>query len=425
MNTNQLYDLFLKCNGVSTDTRSIKKNSLFFSLKGENFDGNDYALEALNKGAKYAVIDNNKLKNSKFIQVNDVLTSLQLLSACHRTKLKNTTIIALTGSNGKTTTKELIHSVLSEKYKTVSTLGNLNNHIGVPLSLLKINKDSNFAVIEMGANHIGEIKTLCEIAMPDFGLITNYGHAHLEGFGGFEGVVKGKSEMFDYLTQNYGHIILNNDDLIQIENCKGDLAITFGEKEDSEFIYKYKKEEDILIIQNDDDKYKCEIYGDYNFSNIAASITIGKFLDLSSSKIHQGLISFKNDSNRSEVINYGNNKLYLDAYNDNPTSMKAAISNFENNIINNKILILGDMFELGNYSSKEHQKIIDFIDKKDYLKVYLVGENFFDCQTQSKYFEKFKSTEEMSKSVKLIDFNLTNILIKGSRGIGLEKLIKD
>ncbi len=290
---------------------------------------------------------------------------------------------------------------------------------------MDINDDVDIAVIEMGANHIGEIKTLCEIAMPDFGLITNYGHAHLEGFGGFEGVVKGKSEMFDYLTQNYGHIILNNDDIIQIENCKGDLAITFGEKEDSEFIYKYKKEENVLIIQNDDDKYKCEIYGDYNFSNIAASITIGKFLDLSSSEIQKGLISFKNDSNRSEVINYGNNKLYLDAYNANPTSMKAAISNFENNILNNKILILGDMFELGDYSSKEHQKIIDFIDNKDYLKVYLVGENFYDCQTQSKYFERFKSTEEMLKSVKLIDFSLTNILIKGSRGIGLEKLIKD
>ena len=426
MDTKKLHSLFASSAGVSIDTRKISKDEIYFSLKGDNFDGNKFALEAIKKGAKFSVVDDIKLKNAndKIIYVEDTLKSLQELSNYHRS-LFDTKVIGITGSNGKTTTKNLIYSILSQSYGVIKTKGNLNNHIGVPLSLLDINDDVDIAVIEMGANHIGEIKTLCEIAMPDFGLITNYGHAHLEGFGGFEGVIKGKSEMFDYLTQNYGHIILNNDDIIQIENCKGDLAITFGEKEDSEFIYKYKKEENVLIIQDDEYKYKCEIYGDYNFSNIAASITIGKFFDLSSSEIQKGLISFKNDSNRSEVINYGNNKLYLDAYNANPTSMKAAISNFENNILNNKILILGDMFELGDYSSIEHQKIIDFIDNKDYLKVYLVGENFYDCQTQSNYFERFKSTEEMLKSVKLIDFSLTNILIKGSRGIGLEKLIKD
>jgi UDP-N-acetylmuramoyl-tripeptide--D-alanyl-D-alanine ligase len=426
VDTKKLHSLFTSSSGVSIDTRKISKNEIFFSLKGDNFDGNKFALEAIKKGAKFSIVDDKKLKDidDRIIYVDDTLKALQEISNYHRS-LFDTKVIGVTGSNGKTTTKNLIYSILSESYNVIKTKGNFNNHIGVPLSLLQIKDDIDIAIIEMGANHIGEIKTLCEIAMPDFGLITNYGYAHLEGFGGFEAVIKGKSEIFDYLTQNYGHIILNNDDSIQLENCKGDLAITYGQKVDSEFIFKYKKEDDFLLIENDGDKYKCEIYGDYNFSNIAASITIGKFLDLSSTEIQKGLISFKNDSNRSEIINYGNNKLYLDAYNANPSSMKAAISNFENIIADNKILILGDMFELGNYSNEEHQKIIDFIDNKDYIKVYLVGENFYHCNAKSNYFERYRSTEEMSKSIKIKDFNSTNILIKGSRGLGLEKLILD
>ena len=424
MDTKKLHSLFASSTGVSIDTRKINNDEIFFSLKGDNFDGNNFALEALKKGAKFSIVDNEELKNrnDKIIYVEDVLDSLQKLSNYHRS-LFDTKVIGITGSNGKTTTKNLIYSILSQSYNVIKTRGNLNNHIGVPLSLLDINDNIDIAVIEMGANHIGEIKTLCEISMPDFGLITNYGYAHLEGFGGFEGVIKGKSEIFDYLTQNYGHIILNNDDILQHENCKGDLAITYGQKEDSEYIYRYKKEDKFLLLENDIDKYKCEIYGDYNFPNIAASITIGKFLDIPSNKIQKGLISFKNDSNRSEILDYGNNKLFLDAYNANPSSMKAAILNFENNISENKILILGDMFELGDHSSKEHQKIINLIENRNYLKVYLVGENFYDCKTQSKYFERYKSTEEMLRHIKLKDFNTTNILIKGSRGIGLENLI--
>ena len=424
MDTKKLHSLFTSSTGVSIDTRKISKDEIFFSLKGDSFDGNKFALEAINKGAKFSVVDDEKLKdiNEKIIYVKDALKALQELSNYHRS-LFDTKVIGITGSNGKTTTKNLIYSILSQSYTVIKTEGNLNNHIGVPISLLDINNDVEIAVIEMGANHVGEIKTLCEIAMPDFGLITNYGLAHLEGFGGFEGVVKGKTEMFNYLTQNYGHIILNNDDDLQIENCKGDLAITYGQKEDSEYIFKYKKDPNFLSIENDGDKYKCEIYGDYNYANIAASITIGKFLDLSSSEIQKGLNLFKNDSNRSEIISFGNNTVYLDAYNANPTSMKAAISNFENNTPNNKILVLGDMHELGDYSKIEHQKIIDFIDNKDYLKVYLVGENFYNCNTQSNYFETYKSSKEMSKTVKLIDNNSTNILIKGSRGLELESLI--
>ncbi|MDC3297710.1 Mur ligase family protein, partial [Flavobacteriaceae bacterium] len=228
MDTKKLHSLFASSTGVSIDTRKISKDEIYFSLKGDNFDGNKFALEAIKKGAKFSIVDDIKLKNAndKIIYVENTLKSLQELSNYHRS-LFDTKVIGITGSNGKTTTKNLIYSILSQSYAVIKTKGNLNNHIGVPLSLLDIKDDVDIAVIEMGANHIGEIKTLCEIAMPDFGLITNYGHAHLEGFGGFEGVIKGKSEMFDYLTQNYGHIILNNDDIIQIENCKGDLAITF------------------------------------------------------------------------------------------------------------------------------------------------------------------------------------------------------
>ncbi|MBT7545948.1 MAG: UDP-N-acetylmuramoyl-tripeptide--D-alanyl-D-alanine ligase, partial [Cryomorphaceae bacterium] len=261
VDTKKLHSLFTSSSGVSIDTRKISKNEIFFSLKGDNFDGNKFALEAIKKGAKFSIVDDKKLKDidDRIIYVDDTLKALQEISNYHRS-LFDTKVIGVTGSNGKTTTKNLIYSILSESYNVIKTKGNFNNHIGVPLSLLQIKDDIDIAIIEMGANHIGEIKTLCEIAMPDFGLITNYGYAHLEGFGGFEAVIKGKSEIFDYLTQNYGHIILNNDDSIQLENCKGDLAITYGQKVDSEFIFKYKKEDDFLLIENDGDKYKCEIY---------------------------------------------------------------------------------------------------------------------------------------------------------------------
>ena len=275
----------------------------------------------------------------------------------------------------------------------------------------------------MGANHIGEIKSLCEIAQPDLGLITNYGMAHLEGFGGFKGVIEGKTEMFEYLTQNYGHIILNNDDDLQIKNCKGDLAVTFGEKLDSEFVYNYLKLDDKLIIKSDDYEFRSGIYGDFNFSNLASSITIGKFFDLTNDEIQIGLDLFENDSNRSEIIKFGSNRIFLDAYNANPTSIKAAILNFEKEITANKILVLGDMFELGKYSDKEHQNIVDLIDYKNYIKVYLVGNNFYKCKTEEIKIEKFQSLDEMTKSVNLNDFDSMNILIKGSRGIGLEKLV--
>ena len=424
MDTKKLYSLFTSSSGVSIDTRNLISNQIFFSLKGENFNGNHFALEALDKGASYSIIDDKSIldKSPNLIYVENSLKALQDLSSYHRSQY-DTKIIGITGSNGKTTTKNLIYSILSQKYNVVKTKGNLNNHIGVPLSLFDIKEEVDIAIIEMGANHVGEIENLCEIAMPDIGLITNYGKAHLEGFGGFEGVIKGKTEMFDYLTQNYGHIILNNDDKLQVENCKGDLAVTFGEKQDSEFTFDYIKRDNQLILKSEDYEFRSNIYGDYNFSNIASSVSIGKFLDLTNEEIQKGLDVFKNDSNRSEIIQFGSNKIYLDAYNANPTSMKASISNFDKEVISNKVLVLGDMFELGEYSDKEHQDIVDLIDNKNYKKVYLVGNIFFNCKSKEVHIEKFKSLDEMSKSINLNDLHSMNILIKGSRGIGLEKLL--
>ena len=420
MNTNQLYDLFLKCNGVSTDTRSIKKNSLFFSLKGENFDGNDYALEALNKGAKYAVIDNNKLKNPKFIQVNDVLTSLQLLSACHRTKLKNTTIIALTGSNGKTTTKELIHSVLSEKYKTVSTLGNLNNHIGVPLSLLKINKDSNFAVIEMGANHIGEIAFLTDLVKPDYGYITNFGKAHLEGFGGMKGVIKGKTELYNWLIENNKPILINSDDEIQ-KKFTNSQSILFGKKIQSQFVFK-EFNEDFVSVGFNELKIKSKLIGSYNFNNIIAAISFGLYFKIDIKSIQNAIENYTPKNNRSEVLNTKDKKIILDAYNANPTSMRLAIDSFFK-LSGSKALILADMLELGIYSNDEHLEIINHLEKENTGKTYLVGEEFYKLKKESNAISFYKTKNELILEISNNKILEKNILIKGSRAMKMEELI--
>ena len=398
---------------------------MYFSLKGDNFDGNVFAMEAIEKGAKFSIVDDLEQKDihDNVVYVENSLKALQDLSNHHRS-LFDTKVIGITGSNGKTTTKNLIYSILSQKYNVIKTKGNLNNHIGVPLSLLNIEDDIDVAIIEMGANHIGEIKRLCEIAMPDIGLITNYGYAHLEGFGSFEGVIKGKTEMYEYLTENYGHIIINNDDKLQVENCKGDLAVTFGSTKDSEFMFDYKKDNSSLKLKIDGYEFNSNLFGEYNFSNLASSITIGKFLDLSNKEIQEGLDKFLNDSNRSEILNFDSNKIYLDAYNANPSSMLAAISNFENINIINRVLILGDMYELGEYSDQEHQKIVDFVLDKDYSKVYLVGDNFSKCNTKGGYFFKFSNTNELAESDSFKSLKNMNILVKGSRGVSLEELFK-
>lgn len=420
MNTDRLYDIFLKSNGVSTDTRSIKKGSLFFSLKGKNFDGNDYALEAINKGAKYAVIDNNKLKNPNFIRVNDVLTSLQLLSAFHRTKLENTTIIALTGSNGKTTTKELIHSVLSEKYKTVSTLGNLNNHIGVPLSLLKINKDSNFAVIEMGANHIGEIAFLTDLVKPDYGYITNFGKAHLEGFGGIKGVIKGKTELYNWLIENNKPILINSDDETQSKFTNSQ-SILFGKKINSQFVFK-EFSKDFISVGYNEYKIKSKLIGSYNFYNIIAAISFGLYFKIDIKSIINAIENYTPKNNRSEILHIKDKKIILDAYNANPTSMKLAIDSFFK-LSGSKALILADMLELGVYSKDEHQEIINHLEKENTGKTYLVGEEFYKLKSESNSISFYKTKNELILEISNSKILEKNILIKGSRAMKMEELI--
>ena len=424
MDIQNLYSQFQSSNGVSIDSRSIKKDEIFFSIKGENFDGNNFALDALDKGAKLSIVDDPKLKNEndKIIFVENSLKELQNLSRYNRSKY-DVKVIGLTGSNGKTTTKNLICNIVSQKYNTLCTYGNLNNHIGVPLTLLNIKPETEIAVIEMGANHIGEIENLCQICMPDIGLITNFGSAHLEGFGDLKGVIKGKTELYKYLIKNYGHIIINNDDSIQKEECKTDLYSSFGKDKSSDFVFEYTKELDKLVLLNDNYRFSCKIYGTYNFPNIASAISIGRFLDLDSDQIQTGLTKFQTEENRSEVLQYQGNTIYLDAYNANPTSMIAAIDNFNKEIEDNKIVILGDMLELGNFSKDEHKKIIDLLHKMEIESVYLVGKNFSSINISDSRFKKFNDTEQLIRGLDLTKIKNKNILIKGSRSIGLEKLI--
>jgi len=424
MDIQNLYSQFQSSNGVSIDSRSIKKDEIFFSIKGENFDGNNFALDALDKGAKLSIVDDPKLKNEndKIIFVENSLKELQNLSRYNRSKY-DVKVIGLTGSNGKTTTKNLIYNIVSQKYNTLCTDGNLNNHIGVPLTLLNIKPETEIAVIEMGANHIGEIENLCQICMPDIGLITNFGSAHLEGFGDLKGVIKGKTELYKYLIKNYGHIIINNDDSIQKEECKTDLYSSFGKDKSSDFVFEYTKELDKLVLLNDNYRFSCKIYGTYNFPNIASAISIGRFLDLDSDQIQTGLTKFQTEENRSEVLQYEGNTIYLDAYNANPTSMIAAIDNFNKEIKDNKIVILGDMLELGNFSKDEHEKIIDLLHKMEIESVYLVGKNFSSINISDSRFKKFNDTEQLIKGLDLTKIKNKSILIKGSRSIGLEKLI--
>lgn len=420
MTINQLYELFLNCNGVSTDTRSIEEGNLFFCLKGNNFDGNDYASEALLKGAKQVVVDNNSLNNAKFIKVDNVLNSLQLLSTYHRSKLKKTTIIALTGSNGKTTTKELIDGVLKKKFKTISTLGNLNNHIGVPLTLLKIKKDSEFAIIEMGANHIGEIAFLTNLIKPDLGYITNFGKAHLEGFGGVNGVIKGKSELYNWLIKNKKPILINTSDIEQINFIKSN-SITFGIKNDANYIFKKNNLGDFISVFYEKVQINSNLIGDYNFTNIAAAISLGLYFDINVSSIKNAIESYIPKNNRSEVLFNNDKKIILDAYNANPTSMNLAIDSFLK-LEGSKALILGDMFELGQYSNKEHEEIINRLEKEN-NKTFLVGNEFYKLKKESNKVLFFKDKEGLIKEIfdkKIIE---KNILIKGSRGMKMEDIV--
>ena len=425
MTVQEIHDLFLNCTSVSIDTRKIDSNSLFVAIKGENFDANTFALDALNKGAKYVIIDNKDyLIDDRTILVQDSLKTLQELAKYHRNYLK-LPIVALTGSNGKTTTKELINVVLSKKYNTNATIGNLNNHIGVPLTLLSFNNQTQIGIVEMGANHQKEIEFLCEIAQPDFGYITNFGKAHLEGFGGVEGVIKGKSEMYHYLKENKKKVFVNLDDTIQKDKTEFIDRITFSQtyRETDLFISKIGANP-FVKIEFEDVIVDSKLIGLYNANNINAAILIGKYFDVTNQEIKLAIESYVPENNRSQLLDKGTNKIILDAYNANPSSMRVALENFIQLDNENKIAILGDMFELGTESQKEHQSIIDYLKENNSNDYYFIGNEFFKSEIKKENFYFFKTLNDFSTFIKKDFIKNRTILIKGSRGMALERVLE-
>ncbi|GAA4237131.1 UDP-N-acetylmuramoyl-tripeptide--D-alanyl-D-alanine ligase [Postechiella marina] len=423
MKIEQLHNLYLKCKTVCTDTRKLEKNDIFFALKGENFNGNTYAEKALKLGAKYVVIDDEAYNtSSQTILVSDVLKTLQELATYHRLHL-NIPIIALTGSNGKTTTKELIKAVLSKKYNTTATLGNLNNHIGVPLTLLSMHNTTEIGIVEMGANHLKEIAFLCDIAKPDYGYITNFGKAHLEGFGSIEGVVKGKSEMYDYLITNKKKIFINANDSIQVEKTKNNKPISFGNTLNVNTYVSFKQAQPFVTSLYNNTEIKSQLIGDYNFNNIAAAICIGHYFKVEDKAIKNAIESYLPDNNRSQIITKGNNKIILDAYNANPTSMRAALLNFEKQK-GLKIAVLGDMFEVGKKAMEEHQNIVDLANSLDINKTLFIGENFYKSDIDPLKSQKHLTFDSFKTHFKTLNLKETTLLIKGSRGMALERILE-
>ena len=426
MSPAKLHEYFKISTGVVTDSRLLKNGCLFVALKGKNFDGNKFAIEALEKGAKFAIVDSPSVakKSNEIILVEDSLKALQELAQFHRKQI-TTKIIALTGSNGKTTTKELILSVLSQKYNTKGTFGNLNNHIGVPLTLLQFDEKTEIGVVEMGANHIGEIDLLSKIADPNFGLITNFGHAHLEGFGGFEGVIKGKSELYEYLFEKSGITFLNIDDPLQRKWINKLNSFTFGEDNNANCQIKYMREKfKPLSISFEKKTIKSEIYGDYNFTNISTAIAVGKYFKLSFNEIRKGINSFLPSNNRSQIIFKGSNRIILDAYNANPTSMKASILSFCEAKQKKSVVVLGDMLELGGYTEIAHQDIIKQIIDSNVEEVLTIGDCFFQTESEDKRLKKFKTIFEAEEYISKKSYTDREFLIKGSRGTALEHLLE-
>ena len=426
----ELYKLFTKHPVICTDTRKITKDCIFFALKGPNFNGNTYAREALDKGASYAVIDENlNSSDAHFLNVEHVLQSLQQLASLHRSTL-NIPIIAITGSNGKTTTKELCREILTRKYNVFATQGNLNNHIGVPLSLLSLNNKHQLAIIEMGANHPNEISALCEMASPNYGLITNIGSAHLEGFGSIDGILKAKTELFDFLMSSDGTLFLNKNDVklnaLQLNYPK---VITYGStpnnfcellgfEQTSHLVVKWRtNNEQIENIAH------SSLVGDYNTENILAAITIGSYFGVPATDINLAIRNYETTNNRSQVVVKNSNTIVLDAYNANPSSMLAAISNFHNSFKGIKIPVLGEMLELGSYSKQEHEIIFNELKNLGFSEFILVGNNFepFKAQKKVKYFSNVNDARKWIQEQK---FKNANFLVKGSRATEMEKVIQ-
>ena len=416
MKTATLYNLYQQHFLVDTDTRNIRKNTIFFALKGDNFNGNTFAEQALKLGASYAVVDEKDFQtNDRILLVADVLKALQELANFHRKQL-HIPIIGLTGSNGKTTTKELIHVVLSKKFNTVATKGNLNNHIGVPLTLLSMTNKTELGIVEMGANHQKEIEFLCSICEPDFGYITNFGKAHLEGFGGVEGVIKGKSELYTFLQANQKTAFINADDAIQVEKTKEIKSVSFN----TEGI-RFLEVNPFVKLSYRDTTIQSNLIGKYNFTNIAAAITMGTYFKISETAIKEAIESYIPTNNRSQILTTEHNSIILDAYNANPSSMQVALENFDTLKAPSKVVILGDMFELGKESEHEHQAIVDLATAFNFDETYFVGENFNIAKTNKPQFKTYQAFEDFLKKNPLKN---RSILIKGSRGMRLERILE-
>lgn len=425
MDIKKIYKLWNECDRRhSTDSRKIAVGGFFFALKGANFNGNEFAAEALSKGASYCVVDEEKyVLNERTILVKDVLTALQQLATHHRLQFINTKFIALTGSNGKTTTKELIRCILSQQYRVLATQGNLNNHIGVPLTLLDVNEQHEFAIIEMGANHQKEIEQLCEIALPDFGLVTNVGKAHLEGFGGFEGVIKGKGEMYDFLKKHQRQIFINSDNAQLTERCgEYDKLITYGISDNNFCRGSYELNGDKIIVkwnaEGNAGNAQSNLAGAYNFENLLCAVCIGCYFRVSAANIRHGIESYFPENKRSQMLVKNNTTFILDYYNANPTSMEAAIRNLKENFSGKKMAILGEMLELGNHAEKEHAFISSLL-KTSAIEAVLIGENFKGLEKKLNG-HHFQTSAEAAAYLNTVSLEGYTVLIKGSRGSKME-----
>jgi UDP-N-acetylmuramoyl-tripeptide--D-alanyl-D-alanine ligase len=431
MNTQELYEIYISCSSVTTDTRKPVRDSLFFALHGENFNGNQFAAEALENGAAYAVIDDKKMfAGNRFILVDDTLHALQDLAACHRPKLRSG-IIAITGSNGKTTTKELISRILAQKYRVFSTPGNLNNHIGVPLTILSIRQEHQIGVVELGASHTGEIMKLCRIAQPAYGLVTNIGRAHLEGFGSLNGVIKAKGELYEYLNETHGCTFINCENsmltdmlkkfsgvIIKYGNCAGSLC--------SGKILETNPFLSLLMTYGKEHRHqlpvKTRLVGDYNLENILAAAAVGHYFSVDPEKIVKAIEAYVPEILRSQMERTKFNRVIIDAYNANPSSMEAALKNFCLHPDKNKVLILGEMKELGDSSAEEHENLISLIQMMGFNHVYLVGEAFKGIDIPAEW-QWFRNVEELIGKFKNNPVQDATVLLKGSRAVELEKLL--
>ncbi|MBX7226271.1 MAG: UDP-N-acetylmuramoyl-tripeptide--D-alanyl-D-alanine ligase [Chitinophagales bacterium] len=428
MELQELYQRYLQSTGVCTDTRKIQTGNIYFALKGDNFDGNQFAAQALQNGASLAVVDNPSVVMDGAILVEDVLQTLQQLANYHRRQCPQVKVFAITGSNGKTTCKELVTRVLSKKYRTYATQGNFNNHIGVPLTILAWDKDIEVAVIEMGANHQGEIAALCEIAEPDYGLITSIGKAHLEGFGGVEGIKKGKGEMFTYLAKRKGMAFVNQNVEVLREMAKHAAVHTwfYGDKLEEvhgKILSVQPFVECMLYFEQEAIEIQTHLIGEYNFLNILSAAAIGFFMNIPLQDVADALTTYKPDNNRSQVEIMDGREVIFDAYNANPTSVAHAIKYFSELQKSKKWVVLGDMWELGDAAQSEHQAIVDQLTTCDFDEVILVGEIYKETSrpTQFKWFRSYAEVKAWLTSVESKD---AIVLVKGSRGMQLEKVFK-